>query len=216
VEQLAEPKLRECSLFSVSVKGQTLPDAIDAFFAIDENVAEKETFAMFYSPRRCFLARVANDKTITASSKDDPPAPFLDLSTIFEARVFNHVSEMRWLNDPKGNHTTAVLSETELSFAGKTSVEESGIVGCLSNEYLLWGKNAELEPTEQKTNSWTKFATARTGAFYVPIELLTEQEYAQFTAIEYLKEYEEHDSNVAIVDERLTGIRGSKGGHKNG
>ena len=192
---MAEKQIRECSLFTAHIDGKTLSEAITAFFAVTENA--KDTFAIFYAPHKCFLAK-HNGKDFAVKEND------FDLTKVFEARIFNEVSEMRWLNDTSGNHATAILSEKQLAFYGKTLEAEPGIISGLCQEYLLWGKSAD-----KPQNGWTKFATARIGSCYVPVELTQSETYARFTAIEYLKKYE--DGNVAVVDERLTGIKGYSG-----
>jgi|ERR1051326_5655603 CRISPR-associated protein (TIGR03984 family) len=196
---MAEKELRHCSLFTARIDKKTLSCAIKAFFDIAQN-ASQNTFAIFYAPHRCFLAKRNGDEFEVKESG-------FDLNKVFEARVFNEASEMRWLNDPNGDHATAILSETQLIFDGKTLEAESNVIGGLNQEYLLWGEKVKLKASEQNPSGWTKFATARVGTFDVPIE--TDKRYSRFKAVEYLKKYE--DGNVAVVDERLTGIEGYKG-----
>ena len=191
---MAGTKLIECSLFAASVDGKPLGDAITAFFAVEENTNPQETFAIFYAPHKCFLAKY-NGKEFEVKENG------FDLNSVFEARVFNEVAEMRWLNDTSGNHTTAILSEKQLEFDGKKLEVDPKVIGGLCQKYLLWGKS-----TGQTKGDWTQFATARVGAFYVPLPNVPDQDYARFKAIEYLKTYD--DGNVAVVDERLTGIKG--------
>jgi len=189
---MSEKQLKQCSLFTTSVGGKTLSEAIKSFFAVTQN-ANQDTFAIFYAPHKCFLARHSgNDFEVKEKG--------FDLNKVFEARVFNTTSEMRWLNDTNGNHATAILSETELVFDGKTLRKESNVSEGLNQEYLLWGQS-----TGKPDGNWTQFATARVGAFYVPLPNVPNQGYAKFTAVEYLKQYE--DGNVAVVDERITGIK---------
>lgn len=189
---MAEKQLRPCSLYTAQVEGKILSKAIEAFFAVAEN--DKDTFAIFYAPHKCFLAK-HNGKDFEVKENG------FDLNRVFEARIFNEVSEMRWLNDPNGNHAAAILSETQLIFDGKTLRTESNVIGGLCQEYLCWGQS-----TGTTKDDWTEFATARVGAFYVPVELEAGQTYARFTAVEYLRTYE--DGNIAVVDERLTRIEG--------
>ena len=77
----------------------------------------------------------------------------------------------------------------------------------IKQKYLIWG-----EKIKGATNpkGWTQFGTARIGTFYVPIEVEKVQNYAQFEAVEYVKEYA--DGNIAVCDERLTGISEVKNG----
>lgn len=214
---MAEKQLRGCSLYSASITGKRLDEAIKLFFNIPENASEEHTFALLYTPKRCYLARVEKDITITVSSAKELSPTNLgedDMKQVFEARVFNKVSEMRWLNDPEGNHKTAILSELPLVFDGKILQAETEeerregkrVIGGLDQEYLLWGKKLA---DGKAPSGWTQFGSPRIGSYYVPVTLKDGEEYARFTAVEYLKTYE--DGNVAVVDERLTGIEGYKG-----
>jgi len=198
---MAGTELGECSLYAASATKTTLSEAITAFFAIAEN-ASKETFAIFYAPHKCFLAK-RNGKTFEVKESD------FDLSRVFEARVFNEISEMRWLNDPNGNHAVALLSETQFVYDGKTLQKDEKVIGGLRQKYLFWGERVKLKEGEQNPSGWTKFGSARIGPYYIPITLKEGEEYAKFTAVEYLKTYEV--GNVAVVDERLTGIEAYKG-----
>lgn len=147
-----------------------------------------KTLAVLYAPDKCYLALV--DSSGAFEVKDNVSR--FDVNKIFEARVFNVDRELRWL---KG-YGTVIISDA--SFAG------DDFVGKLDQRYLLWGQSAD-----KSQNGWTTFATARIGAFHVPVELEPNETYARFTAVEYLKRYD--DGNVAVVDERLTGIEGYEG-----
>lgn len=195
---MAGKQLRECSLFTAQAEKQALDKAIEAFFAVAENKERADTFAIFYAPHKCFLAK-HDGKQFEVKEKG------FDLTNIFEARIFNGIAEMRWLNDASGSHTTAILSETQLVFDGKTLQAESKVIGGLCQNYLLWGRSLEENP-----DKWTKFAEARIGEFSVPIEIKRNDKdeksgYAQFVAVEYLKEFD--DGNVSVFDERLTGLK---------
>lgn len=203
---MAGKQLRGYSLFTARVEKQTFDKAIEAFFAVAENKERTDTFAIFYAPHKCFLAK-QDGKQIDVKEKG------FDLTKVFEARIFNGIAEMRWLNDASGNHSTAILSETQLVFDGKTLEAESKIIGGLCQNYLLWGRSLEKHP-----DKWTNFAEARIGEFSIPIEVKRNDKdeksgYAQFTAVEYLKEFA--DGNVSVFDERLTGIKGYEGESSN-
>jgi CRISPR-associated protein (TIGR03984 family) len=147
-----------------------------------------KTIAVLYAPDKCYLALV--DSSGNFEVKDNVSS--FDVNKIFEARVFNVDGELRWL---KG-YGSVVISDA--SFAG------GDFVGKFVQRYLLWGQSAD-----ESQNGWTTFATARIGAFHVPVELEPNESYARFTGVEYLKRYD--DGNVAVVDERLTGIEGYEG-----
>ena len=210
-------ELRECSLFSVSIKEQEFDEAMTSFLSIEENAGQEHTLAILYAPNQCFLGKIEKDGTITSSSvQDSAPGRLSEsvLGSVFEARVFNQVCEMRWLNNPNGHHTTAILSEKKLNCDGRDLESDDEVIGGLEQKYLLWGKEVEPDGSNRHPSGWTRFATARIGSYYVPIALKRGQSYARFTAVEYLRSY--YDGNVAVVDERLTGIEGYDGGQDNG
>lgn len=153
----------------------------------------QKIFAVLYAPDKCYLTLV--DSSGNFELKDNVSR--FDVNKIFEARVFNADRELRWLR----GYGTLIISDA--SFAG------GDFVGKLDQRYLLWGKSAD-----KSQDRWTIFATARIGAFHVPVELKPNESYARFTAVEYLKKYD--DGNVAVVDERLTGIEGYEGESQNG
>src|SRR5205085_5137253 len=109
---------------------------------------------------------------------------------IFEARIFNTQAELRWLK----SCGAAIITE-------ETFKSDKDFVGTNPQSYLLWGQSTGKPSDDGK---WTQFGEARIGAFFVPVPRVAEKGYAQITAVEYLKKYE--DGNVAIVDERLLGI----------
>lgn len=150
----------------------TLSNAVKDFDA--------NSYAILYAPKSCFLALF--DGTNFVDENNNP----IDISDVFEARVFNADKELRWINETNGKGKSTIISDA--NFPDATVIEQ---------KYLFWGKR-----NGQSSNGWTQFAEARIGAFYVPKVINTD--YAQFTAVEYLGEYE--DGNVAVVDERLTGI----------
>ena len=64
---MAEKQIRECSLFTAHIDGKTLSETITAFFAVAENA--KDTFAIFYAPHKCFLAKY-NGKDFAVKEND--------------------------------------------------------------------------------------------------------------------------------------------------
>jgi CRISPR-associated protein (TIGR03984 family) len=156
------------------------------------------SLAILYSPKHCYLAKFENGQfEIAESEKDGIKVKKVSLEQIYEARIFTETAELRWLKDEKDG-TAVILSEDEnLKFDDKVS-DETYTAICL--KYLLWGQS-----TNTTNGNWTQFAEARIGAFFVPIANVADKGYAQFTAVEYLKEFE--DGNVAVFEERLTGIK---------
>ena len=147
----------------------------------------KETFAILYAPEKCFLGLVDKNGKVEVRDNVDK----FNLERVYEARIFNDKSELRWVN----GSGEKVISDTDLR-------NEKGFVDIIKQKYLLWG---EISPTnDAKNNSdWTELAEARIGKFYVPIKTSSR---ACFEATEYLKSYDDQDGNVAVFEERLTGI----------
>lgn len=145
-----------------------------------------ESFAVLYTPSECFLLKIGKDGVFQKHSGRILPA------NVYEARIFNKTAELRWFND-NGEGIAVTLSEinTNDDFGGDVLLKHP-------QNYLIWGKKIE-----NSQNDWTQFATARIGEFSIPCKVVN-KDYAQFTAIEYLKEFE--DGNVAVFEERLTGI----------
>lgn len=179
-----------------------------------------EASALLYSPRACWLAKLESGGGVVAScGKEKQPTALTDedLQSVYEARVFNARAELRWLNQADGSGAAVVLcADDERDFFGakpvpyKTKIknEEKDLVDSIKQTYLLWGQSVAI-PSDADTPSeivdgWTQFAEARVGSFFVPLKISAPNKRAQFTAYEYFGEYE--DGNVAVAEERLTGI----------
>ncbi len=174
----------------------TLTTALESFV---EAFAGKvpDTWALLYAPTTCFFAALKNRALLTEEAEID-----LEKAAVYEARIFNDTGELRWLNREDGKGTAVVLcGDPSLVFFGATAKEKQ-LRGTIRQTYLLWGESAGASDG----NGWTKFAEARVGSFFVPVDGVAEgkKRRARFTALEYLGEHA--DGNVAVVDERLTGI----------
>jgi CRISPR-associated protein (TIGR03984 family) len=152
----------------------TLSDAVKGFDA--------DSYAILYAPKRCRLTLFDGVRFI------DEHKTAIDVSDVFEVRVFNADKELRWVQEAGGKGRSRIISDACFPDA---------IQPALKQKYLLWGKK-----NDNPANGFTQFAEARIGAFYVPKEIATD--YAQFCVVEYLREYD--DGNIAVMDERLTGI----------
>jgi CRISPR-associated protein (TIGR03984 family) len=162
-----------------------------------------DSFIILYAPKECLLLKLGKDGKFKDQKGETQPKDF------YEARVFNAKAEMRWLKDEnQGIAVTISETEIEAEFGGDVLLTNS-------QQYLLWG---EISPTNDAKNNgeWTELAEARIGKFCVPIKTTSR---ACFTATEYLKSYGEQDGNVAVFEERLTGIKPypteTKGGKTN-
>ena len=204
-------------LFISRVEHKTLTEAVKEYFKVCG-----QGFALLYSPKAAYLARLESDNRFVVSPGKEPePTDFTeqDWRYVFEARVFNETAELRWLNRENGKGAVVVLCEDDsLKFfdvnpeALKTTVEEDGelkekeLVGTVKQTYLIWGQSAGASE-----HGWTRSAEARIGSFFVPLSGVTaedlkqsEKPRAQFTVVEYLGAYE--DGNVAVAEERLLNI----------
>lgn len=195
-----ESKVVETELF-IS-RASELIELADAMTACAP--AFHSAIALLYAPHKCFLATVNNSNRFQDKNGE------VDTSAVFEARVFNKTAELRWLNKENGKGEAVVLSEdSKAGFFGGESKGDDKIYAKIDppQTYLVWGQSFGASDG----SGWTRFAEARICAFFLPLAGITEnkKERAQFTAVEYLGEYE--DGNIAIVDERLTGIEGYKG-----
>jgi CRISPR-associated protein (TIGR03984 family) len=167
-----------------------------------------KTYAVLYSPRSCFLALVSNGRFQSSTDEID-----VVQEAVFEARVFNEAAELRWLNQANGAGPAVVLSGSNTHtffdvepepFRTIVNGESKSLAGTIPQTYLLWGESVG----SSSESGWTQFAEARIGSFFVPISnnKISDKNRvgACFTAIEYVGEYE--DGNVAVSEERLTGI----------
>ncbi len=177
-------------------------------------------YALLYAPRRCHLALLKTGGKFYGASFSHSNGALheeaINPDSIYEARIFNSHAELRWLNhtDKEGG-ACVVLSEADVSDffstgnqANQPDIESPAVPHKMfdtitDRTYLIWG-----ESTKHTEDSWTQFATARIGAFAVPVGNLKQHSRAHFTAVEYLKIYT--DGNVGVFDERLTGIAAHK------
>ena len=157
-------------------------------FVLDSKLPESEfkTYAIFYASNKCFLGLVNENGEIDVQNDKN-----FDINKVFEARIFNKNAELRWL---KG-FDEKIIKDSDFS-------NDQELLKPIKQKYLIWGEKIK---DEANPKGWTQFGTARIGTFYVPIEIDSNKNYAQFEAIEYLMS-ENENGNVFVIDERLTGI----------
>jgi CRISPR-associated protein (TIGR03984 family) len=204
-----ESKSVETKLFISRAEKKTLAEAVTSYVAAFNGKFEKAV-ALLYAPHECFLAVVDKNGKLWGIDRDskshDQAKIDVTQQAIFEARVFNESAELRWLNEADGKGAAVVLSESnEKKFFDKEAEaflpSRKELVGRIDQTYLVWGQS-----TGASQNDWTQLAEARIGSFFVPVDGITKaNQRAQFTAFEYLGEYE--DGNVAVAEERLIGIK---------
>ncbi|OLE54296.1 MAG: hypothetical protein AUG51_08920 [Acidobacteria bacterium 13_1_20CM_3_53_8] len=173
-----QPTILEAKLFSGRVEETTLAQIVKEYFEI-----YGEGFALLYSPKAAYLAKLKSEHHFVASVGKEPAPVTLgekDWRDVFEARIFNVTAELRWLNRKNGAGPAALLCKNDVrEFFGakpervmtKTKGVEKTLVGALEQTYLLWGQAADVSQS-----GWTKFAEARIGAFFVPVDGVTAQD----------------------------------------
>ena len=183
---------QETTLYRYRADGQM--SLIDAIAACQK--ALEGAIALLYSPQSCTLARLAPDGTLR-----DAGDRAIDLTDVFEARLFNAVCELRWLNRLAGVGDAALIAETAQQSLNGFAATAPQACEPLPQQYLLWGERAKR--TKAEGASWQRLADARIGKLDIPLT----QGFAQDQRV-YLKTREYLDAvddygNVAVIEERL-------------
>jgi len=177
-----------------SKENVSLRDAISACNAFLGNNA----IALLYSPTACQLAQLVDGKLSDSEGKE------IALESIFEARIFNTSSELRWLNVLNGNGNAVIISESDISGIFETDCNLQ-YLETLSQQYVLWG--AGMESPNNASPAWSRLGAARVGAMDVPIAGITTSDRRCILKVtEYLQEVDNH-GNVAVVEERLVQLK---------
>ncbi|MDT0616495.1 type III-D CRISPR-associated protein Csx19, partial [Streptomyces lancefieldiae] len=135
------------TLHARAAQGVTLAEALTA-------TAFPTAVALLSAPHAHTVAHVTEGRCRTRQA--DP----YDLSTVFEARVFDGERELRWLCD-SGDRGRAVLlteDETLLPDAFPEPVAPLPATAVLAAHYLLWGRPAGGD------EGWTVLHTPRIGS----------------------------------------------------
>ncbi|WP_297080361.1 CRISPR-associated protein Csx19 [Thermoleptolyngbya sp. M55_K2018_002] len=163
--------------------------------------------ALLYSPQACSFGRLESDGrvTICRNGKQGWQEQTLDLSPMFEARVFDEQAELRWLSIPGSKGKAVLISETEL---GKKFADDTGELSYLKaaeQTYLLWGEPLNKVKQAAPAN-WSILSAARIGTMPVPIAPgSNNQTVVELRSREYLGEIEPY-GNVAVQEERLMNL----------
>jgi CRISPR-associated protein (TIGR03984 family) len=178
-------------LNTYSQKGISFCEALKIFASM---VGQNRSVAILYSPKSCQIA------TFKDGNLQDHLGNTVNLESVFEARVFNLTSELRWLNDPSltRNHRTTILTEQDFSNKlEKFNCLSTIVIDTIDQKYLVWG-----EGTGKKTNDgWSELATARIGSLLIPLNDVGNNQRVSLNSREYL--IEEDHGNVIVFDERL-------------
>jgi CRISPR-associated protein (TIGR03984 family) len=168
----------------------TLKEALDNCASLLFNGSQG--VALLYSPTCCRFAKIQSNGELTDSNNTS-----LSLKDVFEARVFNKSSELRWLNELDGQGRAVLISEENIASYLCESIDLEALY-TVEQTYILWGEGIE----NQSSSGWGKLAAARIGSIDVPVTGLTSGKRVYLKCIEYLQEIDEH-GNVAVVEERL-------------
>src|SRR5436853_5565017 len=108
-----------------------LADALKEFFtALAQKQKENEVaFALLYAPRHCYLALARKDGEGAKFFNAEGEINLKEAEDVFEARVFNSVAELRWLNERDGMGLARVLADAgDFKFFGDEPKPEDGLV----------------------------------------------------------------------------------------
>jgi CRISPR-associated protein (TIGR03984 family) len=164
-----------------------------------------DAVGLFYSPEACKFGKVQGDLITDETGKD---LALID-NNIFEARIFNEETELRWLNQPN-NKGIAVLLSSRNNITSYLSDNGSAIeaIDIIPSQYLLWGEGTgkkEIAPNKEIKQDWSCISAARIGKLAVPVAGIEYKDRVQLKFVEYLDTCDEH-GNVAVVEERLLGL----------
>lgn len=171
--------------------GLTLAETLAAAAQCWDGAVWNETRALIYTPTRCLFDWAGALGEIQ-----------LDW---YEARLFNHRGEIRWLRDPtctKGLGQAVLVTEEPGIIPLFT--HDKGCVNCLGRwprHYLLWGQGVQTADADDRRSV---LGNARIGAFRVPLAGIAPGGYARLKASEYIGEAD--DGNAIVVEEILCGL----------
>jgi CRISPR-associated protein (TIGR03984 family) len=204
------------SLYGRASNGLTLEAALGVCSTALQS-ADQPAIGLIYSPRKCEFVRLENCELWNSRGR-------AALDSVFEARVFNQQTEMRWLHQTNGQGRAVLLSEKEISPACRDKLHEDvslKALKTLDQTYLLWGEGIDQSKTGLP-QGWRRLTAARIGRIDLPIrETIGREDRVKLKVVEYLAEYDsdgnlvqdEADAdvsklhgNVAVAEERLVGL----------
>ena len=155
-----------------------------------------DAVGLFYSAVKCQFGKVSG------AVVSDENSTSLDLAGVFEARIFNNVAELRWLNLSGGKGRAVLLSQADIKNYLTADAESIQAIEMIDSQYLLWG---EANENRKIGAGWSWLSSARIGKLAVPIADLNSKERVKLRFREYLGECDDY-GNVAVVEERLIGL----------
>lgn len=171
----------------------------------------KGSIGLFYSPRSCAVGRMNANGEIDTLRKVQHgwELASLDLSAVFEVRLFTKTAEFSWLNDPTGIGGRAVLVtptklEIQIFEQPLENVKPEGnCYSSLLQSYLVWGEyDSDTERVSEK--DWTIVSTSQIGQLAIPIAPTPRRDFVVLKTQEYLTT-DEH-GNAYVKYERLLNL----------
>ncbi|WP_045442558.1 CRISPR-associated protein Csx19 [Picosynechococcus sp. NKBG042902] len=189
-DQHQKPQLRDAILYRYTSKNNlTLSEAI----AAGSDYLEK-AIALLYSPEGCTIAQLNNGQLQNSEGKI-----LEDIKHVFEARIFNEQSELRWLNQALVSGQAVFISEQSLNlnnFDAQASLNSEA----LEQKYLLWGEKVNNKPSAA---GWLRLAEARIGKLDIPLaDSVAKDQRVYLITNEYIAP-EEVYGNYGAIEERL-------------
>lgn len=171
------------TLYAAAACGVTLTEALEA-------AGVGGGCALLTAPSAYHMATAGGRGCVT-------PAGPVDLSTVYEARVFTADVELRWVEAGYAVVLTENASLLPVSF--DEPVETLTTVAVLETGYLVWGEVTAFAP------GWTTLGSARVGTLSVPTTAAPTAGRVRLAAREYVVADEAH-GNAYVAEERLIGF----------
>lgn len=169
---------------AVSDSPCTAQEALSAFAT---GGSGRDTVGFAYSSSAAPWFRLDADGTPRAAQGNP-----LDLTGVFELRAFDADRELRWWHTGDGRGQARELTVQTIGVSGARPMPRP-------YQRLLWGVVTAAE------QGWATLSEARIGSLEVPVPgLAASGGHVWLEAVEYVTE--DAHGNVAVVDERLTGL----------
>jgi CRISPR-associated protein (TIGR03984 family) len=152
---------------------------------------------LFYSPSACRIGKVC------VGVVTDETDVVLDLTQVFEARIFNAQGELRWLNRSGGQGQAVLLAEQPIEQYLTEPIEPIQAIEVIDSQYLLWGEGTGSKPIAEH---WSYLSAARIGKVAVPIDGVNRKDRVKLLFCEYLGEWDDQ-GNIVVLEERLIGLK---------
>ncbi|WP_440106038.1 type III-D CRISPR-associated protein Csx19 [Streptosporangium sp. H16] len=182
------------ALYGAATTGVTLADALEA-------TGVAGGCALLTAPSAYHVARVEGRGCVTSAGP-------VDLSTVYEARVFTSRMELRWVE--AGYAVALTEDESLLPASFGDPLDALPVETTLEARYLVWGKvvapaQATVSPVAASVPGWVTLRSARIGAVTVPMTTPAPQDRVRLTAREYVVADRIH-GNAYVAEERLIGF----------